>query len=178
VAGRLEKEKGFDIALKAFAIARTQCENITLEIVGAGPESSSLRKFACILKVDNHVAFLGKVSHESLLQRYAQADVVLIPSVYEEPLGRIALEAGRVGKPVIASRIGGLPEIIDHGKAGYLVEATNHDEMAKKIIILAKDKELRKKMGDHNRDFVTKKFNTQKILAQTINYYQTLLNKY
>jgi len=115
--GRLSKEKGVDILLKA--IAQT---NYPLKIAGSGPEENHWRTLAQELGLENQVEFLGQKTPKEVSQLLAGAIAVVIPSIWYENMPFSLLEALAHGCPVVASKIGGLPEIIKIGYNGWLCQ--------------------------------------------------------
>lgn len=118
--GRLRAEKGHAVLLEAFRLVLEQVPRAQLELLGDGPEGPSLRAQAQALGVADRTAFRGDV--DSVWPRLARADVVAQPS-RTETFGIAALEALAAGAPVVASRVGGLPELLEDGRAGLLVPA-------------------------------------------------------
>lgn len=106
-AGRLSPEKGFDVLIEALA----QVPGVTAEIVGDGPELARLEACAQRLNVDHRLRFSAALPREMYLERLAAADAVVVPSRHEG-LGLVAAEALALGRPVIASDVGGLPEVV------------------------------------------------------------------
>lgn len=120
MVGRLEKEKGFDVGLSAVAPLLIT-HGAQLRILGTGPELKRLRELAVSLGVEDRVQFEGVLQHSQSLAAMARAAVVLVPSTGIEGFGLVAAEAGALGVPVVASRIGGLPEVVVDGQTGQLV---------------------------------------------------------
>jgi glycosyltransferase involved in cell wall biosynthesis len=89
-------------------------------------------------------------------------DIIVVPSIFEEPFGRVNIEAMAAGKPVIASRVGGIPEVIEDNVSGILVPNGDGDALAKAMIKLIDDAELRRRLGENGRRFVEEKFDTKK----------------
>lgn len=118
--GRLSPEKGFDVLLDALALARRDGVELTLRIVGEGPEEERLRAQAADLGIAEHVEMVGPVAHHRLAEVFADVHVAVAPS-RREGLGLAALDAIAAGRPVIASRVGGLPEAVIDGVDGVLV---------------------------------------------------------
>jgi glycosyltransferase involved in cell wall biosynthesis len=103
-----------------------------------------------------HVHYLGyRTDAENL---YFSANIIVMPSQWEEPFGLINLEAGAAGKPVIATRVGGIPETIQDGENGFLVERTDIDGMERCLRRLIEDPALRGRMGERGRAIIESKF--------------------
>src|SRR5205807_507382 len=113
-----------------------------------------LRALAHRLGVSDRVAFVGKLSREELLQEYAHAQFFVLPSIFE-PFGIVLLEAMAAGLPVIASRVGGIPEIVDDARTGFLIEPGNPGALAEGLRLLSTDEGLRKSMARAARERVT-----------------------
>lgn len=96
---------------------------------------------------------------------YHTADIVVVPSRWQEPLGLINLEAGACRKPVVATRVGGIPEVIEEGVNGYLVEPGDVDRMADRVASLIADPTLRSRMGDAGRSLVEQNYTSLPIRA-------------
>ncbi len=117
-AGRLSEEKGVDVLLKAAALA----PKISIKIAGTGPLSCAL-KAEVICKGLKNVEFLGFQEKSALQKLIREARAVVVPSVWFDPSPFAVLEAQALGKAVVASRIGGIPDLIQDGKTGFLVPA-------------------------------------------------------
>jgi glycosyltransferase involved in cell wall biosynthesis len=116
-AGRLTPQKGVDTALRALAAAPA---GVRLRVVGEGEWGRAYRNLARRLGVPDRVAWLGALSWDRLRTEYRRCGVFLMPS-RREPFGLAALEAQACGAPVIAARVGGLPEVVVDGETGLLV---------------------------------------------------------
>jgi glycosyltransferase involved in cell wall biosynthesis len=137
--GRLIAIKGFDVLLRAFAEARRELPALTLEIAGEGPLEGELRAAA-----PDGVTFLGRVSPVGpLLERAA---IVVVPS-RGEGFGMVALEAAERGRPVVASSVGGLPEIVANGETGLVVPPDDAAALARAIVTLAADPARTRTLG-------------------------------
>lgn len=124
MAGRLVVDKGFDVALQAMAVLHQRYPQLRLRLAGIGREMPTLQALRVELGLEACVDMLGFVSAEEMPNEIDQASIVIVPSVYE-PFGLIALEALMRGRPVIASQVGGLPEIVEEGVTGLLVPASD-----------------------------------------------------
>ena len=123
--GRLSQEKGFDVLIAAFALLSPQHSQVRLCIVGDGPQAEALKRQAAPL--GDRIRFLGPIAAAASL--FAAADVVVVPS-RQEGQGIVPLEAMAAGKPVVASRVGGLMETIVEGETGLLVPAGDAQALA------------------------------------------------
>ena len=110
--------------------------------------------------------FVGWLSQEELPRQIRQADFLVFPTIAEEALGRSAVEAMGVGRPVIASRIGGLPFTVADGATGLLFEPGNVDDLAAKIEALLDDSTLRERMGQAGRRRFEEHFTWQTIIEK------------
>ena len=137
--GRLIPIKGFDVLLRAFAEARRELPELTLEIAGAGPLDAELRAAA-----PQGVTFLGRVSPVAPV--YERNAIVVVPS-RGEGFGMVALEAAERGRAAIVSAVGGLPEIVEAGKTGLVVAPDDASALAAAIVELARDPERVRSFG-------------------------------
>lgn len=110
---------------------------------------------------DERIRYVGYI--DRVEDVYATSDVVVVPSRWQEPLGLIAIEAAACGKPVVATRVGGLPEIIEDGRTGFLVDPQAPDALARRVIAFANDAALRCNMGTAGRKRVERLFSTQPV---------------
>jgi glycosyltransferase involved in cell wall biosynthesis len=126
--GRLDREKGVALLLRAFAWLQAQVPGARLRIIGRGPEQPALERTARELRLTDVVTFLGWLSLPDIEHQLRDAWATVVPSLWAEPLGMVAPEAIVRGVPVIASAAGGLGEVVEHGVTGLLVP--NNDEHA------------------------------------------------
>jgi len=120
--GGLSKHKGVHILLNAFREIKSK--NIRLHILGSGKDEDEFKRIA---DGDSRIIFHGFVHGEELVKFYQRANITIVPSIWYEPFGLIIIESFKHGTPVIGSRIGGIPEIIEDGYNGLLFEAGNVD---------------------------------------------------
>jgi len=148
IVGRLIPIKGHDVLLRAVARARERLPGLTLEIAGDGELEQELRATAIRLGLGDAVTFLGRVAPvDPVLER---AEVVVVPS-FGEGFGMVALEAMERGRPVIASSVGGLPEIVDEGRTGLLVPPGDVEALVRAIAQVADDPARAAGMGQAGR---------------------------
>lgn len=119
--GRLVRDKGFDLAIDALATIRLRAPEARLVIAGDGPERGALEQQAAALGLAGSVDFTGWVAPGEVEARIADATLLAMPS-RTEGLPNVALQAAAGGRAVVASRVGGLPEIVRHGETGFLVD--------------------------------------------------------
>lgn len=154
--GRLSPEKGVDTLIRAAAKAK----EVPLQIVGTGPEEARLKALCRRLSADN-VKFLGFKQGAELENAYAGAAFTVVPSVWYEVAGLVALESYAHGKPVIASQIGGLAEAVVDGETGLYVSAGDVDDLAEQMSRLWSDPAAAQEMGRAGRATVEKENNPE-----------------
>ena len=146
--GRLIPVKGHLVLLRALAQARTREPGLVLQIAGQGPLEPALKAYAKELGLSDSVRFLGFVS--PIQTAIEDAAAVVVPSL-GEGFGMVALEAMERGRPVIASDVGGLPEIVADGETGFVVPAGDAEELADAMVALASDLTRAAAMGEAGR---------------------------
>ncbi len=148
-ARRLVKKNGLEYLLRAMkhVLAEARCKLI---IAGDGPERQRLETLAADMGVSRHVEFVGAVPYGIMPEYLAAADIAVLPSLIEAT-SLFALEAMAMAKPLVATNVGGLPEL--NGNATLFVEPMNERELGNAIIHLLQDNEVRDKMGNSGRRF-------------------------
>jgi glycosyltransferase involved in cell wall biosynthesis len=143
---RLVERKGLQHLLRSLpAVLKGAKGKIEVLIIGDGPYRGALEKMKREMGLDC-VRFLGRIDHKELPKHYKNADLFVLPSEIEA-FGVVFTEAMAGKLPVVATRIGGIPEVVIDGKTGILVPPGNKDELAKAIIKLANDEKLARGMG-------------------------------
>lgn len=170
--GRLVAQKGVENLLRAFGAVLRRCPESRLVLAGDGELELYLGRVARHLGFPDRVQFVGWQTGAALVELYQRARVVVIPSLYE-PFGLVALEAMACGRPVVASRIGGLEEVLGDGVEGYLVELGDHLELARRLARLILDRELRERMGAAARRRATG-FGWNRVAGHTLALYREL----
>lgn len=127
--GRLVKDKGFDLALTAFARIHKEFPNARLVVGGDGVERPTLEQLAGTLGIADQTDFIGWVSHDDVPALMNQSLMVVMPSRCE-PFGLVALETGHMERPIVATRVGGLADIVADGETGFLVPEGDVDALA------------------------------------------------
>ena len=158
--------------IRAFAKVYHVVQDVRLEMIGQGPELDYCRDLAISLGINDKVVFRGSLLNVPRVLCYT--DIFVIPSEIEG-FGLAALEAMACGIPVIASNAGGLPEVVEHGKAGYLIPPGDIDVLAKYMLLLIEDEKLRKRLGSTARRIALEKFHPDKIIPQYEMLYKRVL---
>ncbi len=156
--GRLVDFKGFDVALDALALARRSVPAAHLTFAGDGPERDALERQAKRLGLEDAVTFTGLVSHEDVFGLIGESTAVLMPSRFREPFGMVAIEAAAMGRPIIASRVGGLPEVVIDGETGFLVEKDDPTALAQRLTELLADRKRLLRLGERARAATLQRF--------------------
>ena len=154
-----------DVTLKAFAVAARKNNNIRLTMIGGGPMEVELKQKAVNWHLTEMVEIKGWQSMPVTAELIKNADVMLMPS-RRESFGVAALEALAHGKPVIATNVGGIPEIVEDEVNGLLIPADDPESLAMAILRLAGDEDLRRRMGRAGRAVVRERFDFEKCLDQ------------
>jgi glycosyltransferase involved in cell wall biosynthesis len=148
--GRFALSKGQDILLKAMAEVIRQCPDITLEFVGDGASRASCQELAGQLGVARNCVFTGLLPHPKVLSRMADAWATVVPS-RNEAFGLVNIESMAVGVPVIGSNTGGIAEIVREDVDGLLFPPGDHQALAKHMIELMENADLRARMAANAR---------------------------
>jgi len=166
--GRLSKEKGVETFLKAHKILKNL---IPIKIVGTGPIEDKLKLSFPMAE------FSGYRKGKELKEIIAHSAFVVVPSEWNENCSMVVLEAMAMGKAVLGSRVGGIPEQVDDGETGFLFEMGDEDDLAQKMYLLSEDRELRIKMGQKGREKVVSMYNLDNHCKDIISIYENLLQK-
>ena len=144
--GRFHKWKNLELLLKALVLVKNKIPNVKLVIIGEGDLKEHYVELSKELDLENNVKFLGFVSDEELIKHYKKAKLLVLPSSKSEAFGMVVLEALSLGTPVVVSKMGEFPRIVEDGKGGLLAEL-NEKELADKILNLLVNEKIRRKMG-------------------------------
>jgi glycosyltransferase involved in cell wall biosynthesis len=200
-ASRVSPEKGLHVLLDAFAIVAKRHARAQLEIIGACEEFllavlptvasaeevsrltrfydgqgylAHLRQQATALALADRVSFPGLLSHQELAERYRRADVFVFPSVCYETFAMPVTEAMAAGMAVVSTRIGGIPEIIEDGKTGILVEPNDPGALAEAILLLIENHSRRQAMGKAARERAARLFSWDRVTEKLLGHYQDI----
>ncbi|MBV9464761.1 MAG: glycosyltransferase family 4 protein [Solirubrobacterales bacterium] len=172
--GRLVPDKGHGVLLSALSsLPGNATTRLRLVIAGDGPERATLERAAARLRPDL-VTFLGAVGQDRLVSLYQQADMFCLPS-FAEGLPGVLMEAMAMGLPVIATRIMGIPEIVEDGVSGRLVAPGRADALAGALVELLADPELRSSMGKAGRRRVEQEYEIRRSASALAQLYRASL---
>lgn len=160
--------------VELLAKVRAAGVNARLIMVGDGPELSAVRYRGEQLSMNGNVVYVGKQAN--IADYMGIADVFLLPSELES-FGLAALEAQACEAPVVATRIGGIPEVVTDGESGYLSNVGDVEKMSADTLRLLDDEDLRRSFGQHGRDLAVQRYSTEKIIPQYIAYYEKVVNR-
>jgi glycosyltransferase involved in cell wall biosynthesis len=175
-AGQLTYGKGVLILIKALKPLLQKNHSIKLIILGKGPLANHLEKIKS--RFGDQLRYYGFLPYRKVLKFYQMADIVVVPSIWPEALGRVNLEAMALEKPVIATNVGGIPEIITHEKDGILVKPGDPKEIESALYRLINDSDLRLRIGLEGRKTIKTRYNEAIICDQTLSIYKKVIRNF
>ena len=175
VLGRLSPEKGFDLAIEAAADLRKRFPSLKLLVAGDGPGRGNLRLLADRLELGPSVEFLGPIDRQSVPHLIDRAWVVLVPSL-REGFGLSALEAAQRARPVVASSVGGLKEVVIHEQTGLLVSPQDSGELSRALERLLAAPQERLEMGTRAQSHAQRSFSWESYVEGHLALYERLLS--
>lgn len=149
---------GPEFLLQAFALTSKKYSNLRLFLIGGGPQEDELKKLAESLDVTKNCHFIGHVPHKDVPKWLNKFDIYCAPSI-SESFGVAVIEASACGLPVVVSRVGGLPEVVQDGRTGIIVPPKDVNALAQALKMLIEDKELRLNMGEYGIKYVQQFYN-------------------
>ncbi len=176
--GRLEDQKGPDIAIESIArLGDISHPLLHLDIIGTGNQGylEYLKQLVARLHIQNKVSFLGKLEQDEIVRRFQDYDALLFTSRWQEPFGRIIIEAMAYGLPVIAAQTGGVAEIITNLENGLLVPADNPGAMSEAIRKLLQDPNFAEKLSRNAFATVQSKFSLKQLATRLEMYISAIL---
>ncbi len=172
--GRLEWRKGTYDILDIVPFVLKEVPNAKFYLAGDG-ELENVKKLCLQKGIEKNVILLGWLYKDRLLEELENASVFLLPS-YHEGLPVALLEAMASGLAVVSTRVGGIPEVVEDGKNGFLTAPGQKQELGKRIIELLKDKRLRKGMGVNNINKIDSMFRLDRVINKFFEVYRDLLS--
>lgn len=173
--GRLVGLKGVKVLLKA-AASLTRA-TVKVLIVGDGEDRAPLESLAQRLGLGGKIVFTGFVPHSELPRYYSLARAAVFPTLADEAFGISICEAMACGVPALSTRVGGIPELIVDGESGLLAEPGNPEALAREILKLLEDENLRRSMGEKAQERVAEHFTWGKVADRLCGVYRRVLSK-
>jgi glycosyltransferase involved in cell wall biosynthesis len=167
-AGRISPEKGLDVLLAA----AERMPGIPFKVAGDGPVLSEMRA-----RAPRNVEFLGRLAFDELVAFYRRCRVLVVPSLWFEPFGMVVVDAMALGVPVIASRIGGLPDVVDDGITGSLFEPGNAEDLVAKVQALWNHPQLCERMGGAGRAKALRQYSPEAYFDNLMAVYETAIRR-
>ena len=176
--GNVVAYKGPDVLLNAFEIIKKSYPDVILLYAGRGGMQADLQKLSEEMSISDSVIFAGFVEEELKPLYYHSADIFCLPSVtLAEAFGIVNLEAMACGLPVVSSKLGGIPDVIQNGKNGIIVEPGNVEALANALLKLLEDDELQVKMSLEGKS-MSEDYSWTKIAEETEKIYENLLENF
>jgi len=179
--GRLHlRKKGINDLLLAFQKVIKEIPKSKLYLVGGGTDSDieEIKKSIQELNLEKEVILVGPVPNKELPRYYALTQVAVVPSVWLEAFGRVAIEGMACGKPLVSTRVGGLAEINLDGETGLIVEPKNPSQLAEAILKILKNPDLAKEMSQKARERVEKFYTYEAVAEKLISIFKKLIKEY
>jgi glycosyltransferase involved in cell wall biosynthesis len=177
--GRFVERKGVEYLIRAMPDITAKVDS-ELVLVGTGDLEQELRDLARSLGVEQRVKFAGIISNEDLENRYRDADVFVLPSIVDskgdtEGLGVVLIEALAHDTPVVASKVGGIVDIVKHRETGMLVPEKDPSALAAAVVEVLKNEDLARRLAEDGKRFVKEKFDWDKLAGQLHEIYERVL---
>jgi glycosyltransferase involved in cell wall biosynthesis len=175
-AGRFVHYKGLFFLLEAFSALCKVRTDVKLVLLGTGPLMDAVRRRVHFMGLDNRVLLVGSVSEEDLPRFYVASDMVVVPSrSRSEGFSISALQGMACGRPVIATRVGGVPFLVRNGETGLVVEPRSWEKLAEAISRVLKDTALATRLGRDGRRRAERFFSWGRVAKMTEEMYETIL---
>jgi glycosyltransferase involved in cell wall biosynthesis len=171
---RLVERKGLGCLIRAFALLERG--RFQLDIAGDGPDRQALQDLAVHHGVAEEVRFLGSLSRAMVAERYREADLFTLPSTAES-FGNVFAEALASGLPIVASQVGGIPDLVEHGHNGLLVSPGDPHSLAQAIRYLADDPQLRGEMSRRNRAKAEATLEWAQVAKRYVSIYEAVMHQ-
>ncbi len=175
--GRLVERKGVEVLVRALARLRHR-RDAELVVIGSGNREGHIRRTAALEGVEDHVHLLGFVGSERLAREYEASDIFVLPAIVDsrgdtEGLGVVLLEALAYERPVVASRAGGIPDIVVDGLTGWLTDPGDAQILSDRLLEVASDPEKARLVAARGKSEAERRFSWDLILAETASTYRS-----
>jgi glycosyltransferase involved in cell wall biosynthesis len=173
--GSFEERKGQTILLKALSLAKIALPDIHLMLVGDGADEEKLRRLVKKMDLERHISFFPFTTQPETV--FERVDMTILPSIAKEGLPNVLLESMSMGTPVIASDLGGIPEVIIDGETGILVSPRDINQLRDAILHLWKVTALRQEISRNALHFVQSNFDKQRQFAHFFAFFDQVITK-
>ncbi|PIQ83268.1 MAG: hypothetical protein COV75_08380 [Candidatus Omnitrophica bacterium CG11_big_fil_rev_8_21_14_0_20_63_9] len=174
IVGRFAPVKDHATFLRAAAIVQRQAPSAQFMLIGNGPLSDSLKQLCQTLRLERHVRFVN--NQDDVAEYIAALDAVVVTSLYEGCCN-VILEGMAMGKPVIATAVGGNPELVTAGRTGWLVPPRSPEHLAEAILQMIRQPQQARTMGQAGRARIEAEFTLSRMVEQTEGLYRALLER-
>jgi mannosylfructose-phosphate synthase len=179
---RIDANKGHDLLLNAFGIVSREMPDVQLVIGGGSPKPkqteievlTTMREIMDKKTLNERVRITGYIPDESLASYYQYAELFVLPSIFE-PFGMTALEAMACGTPVVASKLGGIKDVISSGENGLLVDPSDPNEFAGAMMKLLKDRQASRAMGKKGSQIIRSQYSWRAMAGKHIAFYERFI---
>jgi glycosyltransferase involved in cell wall biosynthesis len=171
--GTMAVGKGFDLLLKALEILVMRKIAFTLILIGDGPMLTDLKRQSSLSLPEGQVVFTGAIPNAT--DWYPAFDLLCIPSIHQEGMPNVVMEGSAAGLPVIASEVGGVPDLVVDGVTGYLVPPNQVGSLADRLERLLTDPELRQRMGKAGKEKMGSEFSVETMVARMTRVYEKII---
>jgi glycosyltransferase involved in cell wall biosynthesis len=168
---QMKREKGVDDILQAAPLALAEQPNLHFAFVGDGQADGKYASRARELGIEDHVTWTGLSVDPIAEGVFAASDIFCHPSRWQEAFGLVLAEAMSCGKPIVATTVGGIPEVVEDGETGFLVPPGDLAALAGKLVRLARDAGLRERMGRAGRERVATRFDVRAVTRELMEVY-------
>jgi glycosyltransferase involved in cell wall biosynthesis len=168
---QIKREKGVDDILEAAPPALAEQPNLHFAFVGDGQSARTYAERTRELGIEDHVTWTGLSVDPIAEGVFAASDIFCHPSRWQEAFGLVLAEAMSCGKPIVATTVGGIPEVVEDGETGFLVPPGDPAALAAKLVWLARDAGLRERMGRAGRERVAARFDVRAVTRELMEVY-------
>ena len=181
--GRLVEKKGLEYLIKAFALVAPQATEARLAIAGEGPLRRPLERLTAECGLTSRVTFHGSLPHRAVAGLMQKSSIVCQPSVTaadgdSEGLPTVALEAAATARPIVATRHSGIPEIVVDGTTGFLLAERDVRGLADRLLLLLKNADLRRAMGEAGRRRIEERFDLRRQAERLEEIYSETISRF
>jgi len=179
-SGAIIRRKRLSDLIKALAQVKEKAPSVTLRVAGSTPDATYLQEIKQSIVahgLTENVSFLGLLTPAELIEEYSKCTTLILPSG-QETSPMVVMEMMAVGKPVIATNVGGVPFLVEDGQAGFVVDVGDIDTMAARILTLLSDESLAKEMGKRAKDKANRSFRSRVVAEKVRQVYREAIESF